>query len=62
MALFVHKEWDKLWKKRFTKLLERKYQNQFLNSFMTEGDPEKPGTSKTWTLKNVGNSWMWKND
>ena len=24
-------------------------------------DPEKPGSWRTWTLKNMGNSWIWKN-
>ena len=25
-------------------------------------DPERPGPRKTWTLKNMGNYWIWKND
>ena len=27
-----------------------------------EPDPEKPGLWRTLTLKNMGNSWIWKND
>ena len=27
-----------------------------------DSDPEKPGLRRTWTLKNMGNDWIWKND